>query len=60
MKLINDKTDPALVGILESRHDFKEIKIMVDNMNQDLRDSGFDQYQYRVEKEGKKAYIRKI
>lgn len=29
-------------------------------MNQDLRDSGFDQYQYRVEKEGKKAYIRKI
>jgi len=29
-------------------------------MNKDLIDSGFDQYQYKAEKNGKKAYIRRI
>jgi len=29
-------------------------------MNRDLIDSGFEQYQFRLETEGPKAYIRRI
>ena len=59
MQLINDKNDPTLLGVLESSQDFSQIKKMVYNMNQDLQDSGFEQYQFVAEKKGNKAYIRK-
>lgn len=60
MLLINDVTDPTLIGIVETKDDMVELKTMVNNLNQDLRDSGFDQYQYKATKRGKKAYIKPI
>ena len=58
MKLINDKEDPDLLAILDSAEEFSEIRSQVEKMNQDLIDSGFNQYQYKAEKRGNKAYIR--
>ena len=58
MRLMNDSTDPELVALLDSTHELSTIKGWVDNLNKDLLDSGFDQYQYKAEKRGKKAYIR--
>lgn len=60
MILIQDKNDPELLGVIEKKSDFIELDRMIKNMNQDLIDSGFEQYQYKAEKVGKKAYIRKI
>lgn len=58
MIYINDKNDPDLLGIIEDKQDFVHISKIVENMNRDLVDSGFDRYQYKAEKRGKKAYIR--
>ena len=33
---------------------------MVENMNNQLIDSGYDNYQYNLELIGNKAYIRKV
>ena len=60
MLLINDVNDPTLVGILETKQDFLDIKTMVNNMNQDLRDSGFERHQCKAIKKGKKAYIKPL
>jgi hypothetical protein len=60
MKLINNKDDPDLLGIIEYEEDFVDVAKIVENMNKDLIDSGFDQYQYKAEKQGQKAYIRRI
>ena len=60
MKLINDEKDPALLGLIQTKDDFIEVVNMVDHMNQDLRDSGFEQYQFKAERKGKKAYIRRV
>lgn len=60
MKLVNDKNDPDLLGLIETKDDFVVVDRMVKNMNQELRDSGFEQYQYKAEKRGNKAYIRLI
>lgn len=57
MILINDKKDPQLVAVSEDRNDFEQIRNQVENMNRALVDSGFDQYQYRAVKRGKKLYI---
>lgn len=58
MIYINDKNDPDLLGIIEDKQDFVHISKIVENMNRDLVDSGFDRYQYKAERRGKKAYIR--
>jgi hypothetical protein len=58
MILINDNNEPDLLGIIESKDDFVHVSKMVDVINRDLVDSGFDQYQYKAERKGKKAYIR--
>ena len=60
MKLINDINDPELVGVIETNDDYKFVRTMVKNTNQDLRDSGFEQYQYKAEKVGKKVYVRHL
>lgn len=60
MRLITDKDDPELVGYIEEEEDFQHIAKIVQNMNQDLVDSGFEKYQYKVETEGPKAYIRRV
>ena len=58
MILVTDNKEPDLVGIIENKDDFVHISKMVDDLNRDLVDSGFDQYQYKAERKGKKAYIR--
>lgn len=60
MKLINDERDPDLLGLIQTKNDFAEVVSMVNIMNQDLRDSGFEQYQFKAERKGKKAYIRRV
>lgn len=60
MKLINDKDNPGLVGIIESSDDIIDVKRMVDNLNRDLVDSGFEKYQYEFIRRGKKAYIERV
>jgi len=60
MRLVTDKDDPELVGYIEEDEDFQHIAKIVQNMNQDLVDSGFEKYQYKVETEGPKAYIRRV
>lgn len=60
MKLVNDKNDPDLVGLIETSEDYKFVRNMVENTNQDLRDSGFEQYQYKAEKVGNKLYVRQL
>ena len=60
MLLMNDRNDPDLVGVIETKEDFVHISKIVENMNQDLVDSGFERYQYKAEKLGQKAYVRRI
>lgn len=60
MLLINDVNDPTLVGIIEDKVDMVELRTMVNNLNQDLRDSGYEQYQYKAMRKGKKAYIKPL
>jgi len=60
MQLINDKDDPDLLGIIEDNKDFLHIAKIVATMNQSLLDSGFEQYQYKAERRGRKAYIRRV
>lgn len=60
MRLVTDKDDPELVGYIEEEEDFRHIAKIVQNMNQDLVDSGFEKYQYKFETEGPKAYIRRV
>lgn len=59
MKCINDEKEPTLVGLIENPEDVKWVNKVVENLNQDLRDSGFDQYNFSVKKEGEKLYIEK-
>lgn len=60
MKLINDGTDPELVALLDNKHELATIEGWVDHLNKDLIDSGYEQYNYKTEVRGKKAYIRKV
>lgn len=60
MKLLNDDKEPDLLGILDSKKEFGDIVRMVDNINQDLIDSGFNQYKFKAELYRDKAYIRRI
>lgn len=59
MKLVQDKDNPDLVGIIESSDDILVVKRMVENLNKDLVDSGFDQYQYKSVRRGNKLYIER-
>ncbi len=59
MKLVNDTNDPELVGIITDVDDIESTMRIVDNLNQDLVDSGFDQYQYQTVRRGNKIYIER-
>lgn len=59
VKLVNDINDPELVGIITEADDIESTMRIVDNLNQDLVDSGFDQYQYQTVRRGNKIYIER-
>ena len=60
MKLVNDKDNPELVGIITEVDDMSDTIKMVDLLNQDLIDSGFDQYQYQTVRRGNKIFIERV
>ena len=57
------KNEPEFIGVFsENKTDKKELELvykMVDTLNDWLIDSGYEQYSYKVELEGEKAYIKK-
>jgi hypothetical protein len=59
MRPIKDKDNPSLVGIIESPEDVTNVKKMIDNLNQDLIDSGFEKYQYEYIRQGDKIFIER-
>jgi len=59
MKLVQDKDNPGLIGIIESPDDVINVKKMIDNLNKDLIDSGFEQYQYEYIRRGNKIFIER-
>lgn len=59
MRLMKDKDNPGLIGIIESPDDVTDVKRMIDNLNQDLIDSGFEQYQYEYIRRGNKIFIER-
>ena len=60
MKLIDDKNQPELIGLITEVDDLTEMSKMVNVLNKDLVDSGFDQYQYKTVQRGNKIYIERI
>ena len=60
MLLINNKEDPNLVGILEDNRELDVIAQWVNNLNKDLRDSGFEEHQAKVELIDNRDYITPI
>jgi hypothetical protein len=63
MGYVNIAKDPELVFTIDDENEIIEInniRKMVENMNNQLIDSGYDNYQYNLELIGNKAYIRKV
>ena len=57
MKLVNNPSNPTLLGTKATKKDLLEVTRMVENLNRDLIDSGYEQYQARVEKSNDSIYI---
>jgi len=57
MKLVNNPSNPTLLGTKATKKDLLEVARMVENLNRDLIDSGYEQYQARVEKSNDELYI---
>ena len=60
MKIINDEKNPSLLGVLEPGDRIDEYEKWVSNLNQDLVDSGYNQYEYKVVKKKDKLYIDRM
>lgn len=56
------ETEPQLIGVFDNYDDpeLSDVRRMVENLNHQLIDSGFDHYQYTVELRGPKAYVVKV
>ena len=59
MRLVNDNNEPQLIGIETDTDDIEEIDKIVQSLNKDLQDSGFDEYQYSTVRRGKKIYVER-
>jgi hypothetical protein len=55
-----DPKEPTLIGINSDQQELDMITSTVEKLNQDLIDSGFNQYQYTVAKKGEKVYIEQV
>jgi hypothetical protein len=58
MGFVNIKSNPQKVYEGNSKEDLAKINRWVSNINKDLRDSGFEEHQAKVELVGKNAYIK--
>ena len=55
---ITSEKEPQLIGVFkENDPELQSVIKMVDSLNRDLIDSGFDRYQYQVVRRGTKTYI---
>lgn len=55
---VNNEKDPQLIGMFKNNDpELQSVYHMVNNLNRDLVDSGFEQYQYHVVRRGTKTYI---
>jgi hypothetical protein len=55
---VNKEKEPQLIGMFKaSDPELQSVVKMVENLNKDLIDSGFEQYQYQVVRRGIKTYI---
>lgn len=59
MRLVDDNNEPQLIGIETDTDDIEEIDKIVQSLNKDLQDSGFDEYQYSTVRRGKKIYVER-
>jgi hypothetical protein len=63
MSYVNDVKDPELLFVIDKDEDnieLSNIERIIENMNVALIDSGFENYQYKLEVDGNKAYVRKV
>ena len=62
MGYINNSEVPELLYVIdnESNKELQNIEKMISNMNESLIDSGFEQYQFKLEIIGKKVYVKKV
>ena len=55
---VNNEKDPQLIGMFKNNDpELQSVYQIVNNLNKDLMDSGFEQYQYQVVRRGTKTYI---
>ena len=55
---VNKEKEPQLIGMFKADDpELQSVVKMVENLNKDLMDSGFDRYQYQVVRRGIKTYI---
>jgi hypothetical protein len=55
---VNKEKEPQLIGMFKADDpELRSVVKMVENLNKDLTDSGFDRYQYQVVRRGIKTYI---
>lgn len=59
MQLVNDPKNPTCVARNYSKDEYVDVCKMVDNLNRDLKDSGFD-YVYKVVRTPSEIHIQQI
>jgi hypothetical protein len=60
MGYVNNDKEPELVFVGKDDQELNQIARMVEKLNADLVDSGFDQYKFDLEVQGDKAYIKRV
>ena len=58
MKLVENENEAY--AYIEYPDELKSINDIVNILNKDLVDSGFDRYQYKTIKRGKKVFIERV
>lgn len=60
MGYVNNEKEPTLVYVGDDTEELTKIARMVERLNADLIDSGFEQYKFELEVKGDKAYVKRI
>ena len=60
MGYVNSDKEPELVFVGNDDRELTMIARMVEKLNADLVDSGFEQYKFDLDLKGDKAYIKRV
>lgn len=60
MGYVNSEKEPELVFVGNDDRELTAIARMVEKLNADLVDSGFEQYKFDLDLKGDKAYIKRV